>query len=86
MINTLSLFQQSRKSNQAWHISDLALHEAKQWCSVIALPVVGMLLLLLCLLLQGIFAEIGPWVLFIGVKLITKQLEKQQSPELRRTR
>ena len=86
MTNVISLYQQSKKSNPAWDVSDLVLHEAKQWCCIIALPVVGMLLLLLCLLMQGVFAEIGPWVLFIAAKLITKKLEKQQSMEMRRLR
>ena len=38
-----------------------------------------MLLLLCSLLLQGVFASIGPWVIFVGVKLITKKLEKPDS-------
>ena len=79
MTTTTSLLQQSRTSTAAWDVSGRSTHEVQQWCQIIALPLVGILLLLLCLLLQGIFAEIGPWVIFVGVKLITKKLEQQPS-------
>ena len=79
MTNTTSLFQQSRKSIPGWDVSGLSTHEIEQWCIIIALPIVGMLLLLCCLLLQGVFASLGPWVIFVGVKLITKKLEKPGS-------
>ena len=74
MTNTTSLFQQSRKSTPGWDVSGLSIHEIGQWCIIIALPMVGMLLLL-----QGVFAWIGPWVIFVGMKLITKKLEKPDS-------
>jgi hypothetical protein len=74
MTHTPSLFPQSRNSTPGWDVSDLSTHEVKQWWSVIALPLVGMLLLL-----QGVFALLGPWVIFVGVKLITKKLERQPS-------
>ena len=76
MTHTTSLFQQSTGSTPGWTVSSLSTHEVKQWCCVFALPLVGMFLLLLCLLLQGVFAELGPWVIFVGVKLVTKKLEK----------
>jgi hypothetical protein len=79
MTTTTSLLQQSSNSNPGWDVSGRPTHEVKQWYQLIALPLVGMLLLLFCLLLQGIFAEIAPWVIFVGVKLITKKLEKQQA-------
>ena len=79
MTNTTSLFLQSRKSTPGWDVSGLSIPEIGQWCIIIALPLVGMLLLLCCLLLQGVFAAIGPWVIFVGVKLITKKLEKPDS-------
>jgi hypothetical protein len=84
MMTTTSLLQQSRTSNAAWDVSSSSTHEVRQWCQIIALPLVGMLLLLLCFLLQGVFAEIGPWVIFVGVKLITKKLEQQQSCRVKR--
>jgi hypothetical protein len=79
MIAAPSLVRQSRKSTTGWDVSGRSIHEVQQWCIIITLPLVGMLLLLVCLLLQGVFAEIGPWVLFVGVKLITKKLEQQPS-------
>ena len=79
MTNTTSLFLQNRKGNSGWDVSGFSIHEIKQWCIIIALPMVGMLLLLCCFLLQSVFALIGPWVIFVGVKLITKKLEKQLS-------
>ena len=79
MTHTTALLQQSRNSTPGWDVSGLSTHEVKQWWSIIALPLVGMLLLLLCFLLQGVFALLGPWVLFVAVKLITKQLEQQPS-------
>jgi hypothetical protein len=81
MTHTPSLFPQSRKSTPGWDVSGLSTHEVKQWWSVIALPLVGMLLLLCCFLLQGVFALLGPWVIFVGVKLITKKLEQQHPAE-----
>jgi hypothetical protein len=76
MTYTTSLLQQSRKSTPGWDVSGLSTQEVKQWCLIIALPLVGMLLLLLCFLLQGVFALLGPWVIFVGVQLMTKKLEK----------
>ena len=35
-----------------------------------------MLLLLLCFLLQGVFAALGPWVIFAGVKLVYEEVRK----------
>lgn len=77
MTATTSLLRQSSNSNSGWDASGLSTHEIKQWCLLIALPLVDMLLLLLCFLLQGVFAALGPWVIFAGVKLVTKKLEKQ---------
>jgi hypothetical protein len=79
MTYTTSLLQQSRKSTPGWDVSALSTHEVKQWCLIIALPLVGMLLLLCCFLLQGVFALLGPWVIFVGVKLMTKKLEKNST-------
>jgi len=77
MTTAPSFVRQSSKSIAGWDGSGRSTHEVHQWYQLIALPLVGMLLLLLCLLLQGIFAEIGPLVIFVGVKLITKKLEQQ---------
>lgn len=79
MTRTPSVFSQSRKSTPGWDVSALSTQEVNQWWSVIALPLVGMLLLLCCFLLQGVFAQLGPWVIFVAVKLITKKLEQQPS-------
>lgn len=79
MTDTTSLLQQSRNSIERWDVSGASTHEITQLCLVIALPLVGMLLLICCFLLQGVFAALGPWALFIGVKLITKKLENQPS-------
>jgi hypothetical protein len=35
-----------------------------------------MLLLAVCFLLQGVFAALGPVVIFVGVKLVTRKLEQ----------
>ena len=59
-------------------------HEIKQWGMLIALPIVGLLLLLLCFLLQGIFAVVGPWMIFLGVKLISKRIENTKEGLSRR--
>lgn len=54
-------------------------HEIKQWGLLIGLPVVGLLLLMLCFLLQGIFAAAGPWVILLGVKLIHRKVENNDA-------
>ena len=59
MTTTTSLLQQSRTSNAVRDVSGRSTHEVQQWWQIIALPLVGILLLLLCLLLQGVFAEIA---------------------------
>src|SRR5260370_8761433 len=78
MTRATLLLQQSRKSAPGWKGSGLSRHEITQWGLLIALPVVGMLLLAGCFLLQGVFAALGPGVIFVGVKLVTRKLEKQQ--------
>lgn len=78
MTRATSFLQQGRTSAPGWKGSDLSRHEITQWGLLIALPVVGMLLLVVCFLLQGVFAALGPVVIFVGVKLVTKKLEKQQ--------
>ena len=78
MTRATSLLQQGRKSAPGWDGSSLSRHEITQWGLLIALPVVGMLLLVVCFLLQGVFAALGPVVIFVGVKLVTRKLEKQQ--------
>ncbi|HKF36236.1 MAG TPA: hypothetical protein VKB35_04990 [Ktedonobacteraceae bacterium] len=77
MTRTPALFPPSRKSTPGWDISALSTPEVNQWWSVIALPMVGMLLLLCCYLLQGVFAQLGPWAIFVAVKLITRRLEQK---------
>jgi hypothetical protein len=54
--------------------SSASTSEIKLWIMIIALPIVGMLLLLLCFLLQGIFAAVGPWLILLGVTLINKKI------------
>ena len=77
MIHSTSLFQLSRKSSPQWNDLDLPRHEIIQWGLLIALPMVGILLLLVCFLLHGIFAALGPWLIFVGVKLMTKSIERK---------
>lgn len=78
MTRATSFLQQGRTSAPGWKGLGLSRHEITQWGLLIALPVVGMLLLVVCFLLQGMFAALGPVVIFVGVKLVTKKLEKQQ--------
>ncbi len=78
MTRATSLLQQGRTSAPGWKGSGLSRHEITQWGLLIALPVVGILLLVVCFLLQGVFAALGPVVIFVGVKLVTRKLEKQQ--------
>jgi uncharacterized membrane protein len=74
MTTTTSLLRQGGKSNSGLNVSGLYTHEIKQLCLLIALPLVGMLLLLLCFLLQGVFAALGPWVIFVGAKLVSSRV------------
>jgi hypothetical protein len=75
MSHTTSLRQQSREKAPGYYSSVLSNHEIVQWGLLIALPLVGMPLLVLCFLLQGVFAVLGPLAIFVGVKLLTKRLE-----------
>ena len=52
-------------------------NEMQQWSVVIGLPLVGLLALVFLLSLGGAFAFIGPWVIYAGIKIVTKQLAKQ---------
>ncbi len=76
MIQATMLLQRTKNNTPGWDISSRSPHEIKQWCLLIALPMVGMLLLLVCFLLQGVFAAVGPWVIFVGAKLITRKVEQ----------
>lgn len=76
MTQATALLQQSKRSTPGWTVSSRSAHEVKQWCILIALPIVGMLLLLACFLLQGVFATLGPWMILIGVKLITRKVDQ----------
>jgi len=77
MTQTPALYQRNKNNMPGSNISNRSTHEIKQWFMLIALPMIGILLLLLCFLLQGIFAIIGPWVILIGVKLINRKVEKK---------
>ena len=76
MTQSSILFQQRKNNTPGWDISNRSTHEIKHWSMLIALPIVGMLLLLACFLLQGIFAVVGPWLIFLGVKLITRKVDQ----------
>lgn len=52
----------------------LSSYQVRQWCYLIGLPVVGLLALVFCLWLGGAFALVGPWIIFIAVRVITKRL------------
>ena len=51
--------------------------EAIQWAYAITLPIVGLLMLSFFLSLGGIVALLGPLVIFIAARLITRHWDKK---------
>ena len=66
---------QSRQHINKQYTDSIFSYQVRQWCYIIMLPVVGLLALALCLSLGGAFALVGPWVMFIAVRVITKRLD-----------
>lgn len=66
---------QSRQQINKQYTDSIFSYQVRQWCYIIMLPVVGLLALALCLSLGGAFALVGPWVMFIAVRVITKRLD-----------
>jgi hypothetical protein len=48
-------------------------YEVRQWGYAIALPIIGLLMLYVFLYLGGAVALVGPWAIFIAVRLITSR-------------
>ena len=54
--------------------------DCKEWCMVILPIVVGLPALYCLLAMGGVFAYVGPWVMFGVTILFSKRLEKGMSP------
>ena len=57
--------------------SSLLTKEVIKWAYALALPIVGILMLCLLLSLGDAFALLGPWGIFIAVRLITHCYDKK---------
>lgn len=50
--------------------------DVQQWSVLIGLPLVGLFALVFLLSLGGVFALVGPWVLFLGITRAVKILDQ----------
>jgi hypothetical protein len=54
-------------------VSAASNSEVKQLCVALLAVIVGLLVLCSFLLMGGVFALVGPWVIFVGVVCITRR-------------
>jgi hypothetical protein len=71
-MNSVALLEYQQQYGDQKYTSGVFMTEARQWYYVICLPVIGLLVLYYFLSLGGIFALLGPWVIFFAVRLLTK--------------
>lgn len=72
MQSNLTLFSQRHAVGKR-HPSKGSSNAVQQWSMLIGLPLVGLLALAFLLSLGGVFAWVGPWLLFFGISRATKQ-------------
>jgi predicted membrane channel-forming protein YqfA (hemolysin III family) len=73
MVTSIALFQYQQNNAVEWQVSEEFKTELREWCSLLCFIVFGLLALILFLSLGGAFAILGPWAIFVGVKLHTKR-------------
>lgn len=73
MIGKVTLTGYQQQSIRKLDVSRILTGEVLQWCYVLCLPIVGLLVLILCLYLGGIFALFGPWAILIAARACTKR-------------
>jgi hypothetical protein len=67
--------QQEKKLAPGWTTASSLTDEVQQWCLLLALPLVGMLLLLACMQLPSVFSTLGAFMIYVGAKVIAKRME-----------
>src|SRR3984893_7395706 len=80
MIDNRTYTYYAFNSSETRPISTPSTGDCKEWCMVILPVVVGLPVLYCLLAIGGVFAYIGPWVMFGVTILFSKRLEKGTSP------
>jgi len=76
MTNGATFYQCTSKRIATSPVSAAATGEIKQWCVILGTIVVGLLALGIFLVAGGVFAMIGPWVIFAGALVFAKRSER----------
>jgi len=73
MTNGATFYQCTSKRIATSPVSAAPAGEIKQWCVTLGTIVVGLLALGIFLVEGGVFATIGPWVIFAGALVLRKR-------------
>ena len=73
MANSRAYHQVAWQGTVTKPVSAASNGEVKQWCVTLLVVIVGLLALCSFLLMGGVFALIGPWVIFVGALCIMKR-------------
>jgi hypothetical protein len=76
-MNSAALIDYQGYAKDKKNDSSLLTKEVIQWAYALTLPIVGILMLCFFLSLDGAFALLGPWGIFIAARLITRSWDKK---------
>ena len=74
MANRTFQYHTSLEETHGRSVSATSNSELKQWCLAVCFVVFGLVALFSFLLMGGIFALLGPWVILAGTLAATKRL------------
>jgi len=78
MTNGATFYQCTSKRIATSPVSAAPAGEIKQWCVTLGTIVVGLLTLGIFLVAGGVFAMIGPWVIFAGALVLAQRSERRR--------
>ncbi|MFL5628728.1 MAG: hypothetical protein ACJ788_24370 [Ktedonobacteraceae bacterium] len=78
MVNRTSLYQYTSKEARGHSISTASARYSTRWSMIICATILGILALFLFLSLGGMYAIIGPWLVFAGTVVMTKRSSRKQ--------
>jgi hypothetical protein len=78
MTNGATFYQYTSKRIATSPVSAAPAGEIKQWGVILVIIVVGLLALGILLVAGGVFATIGPWVIFAGALVFAKRSERRR--------
>ena len=78
MINRTSLYQYASKEVQGRSGSTVSNEYTMRWSMILCAIILGILALFLFLSLGGMFAVVGPWLIFAATVVMTKRSTRKQ--------